>query len=375
MTSTSAKPAGSSNPNPGHLGQPATGHFMLTLRRLAAPVSIRPPQSPQLKRFTFFMSRARQPDGSERLYLHMGYFETLADAERWVDSVRRHYPNAFATIAPVAFLRSANSEAPSLPPAASQPLVLQGGNVAPVQDESLTDTQVLKILETRGVSALQDDVDERNCDQIALLRPDDTGTRQALKEAVAQGAPVSFAVQLHWSAQPIDLSRVPSHAIFKAHTLYATESRRKGRSRYFLRLGFFADPISAKQLAVQVRSTFASAAVVPVVEQEVTRAREAALGTSAIPYLMEERVDQGIDSNGTPGSPTQSKPLSGAPRRVSRGAQSVEPLAETEMWTDPDSLGESGVRHLRVEVQEHSSGRWRIVRLEATPSNMVPVYS
>ncbi len=59
------------------------------------------------------MSRARQPDGSERLYLHMGYFETLAEAERWVEAVRRHYPNAFATLAPVAFLRRANSEVPS----------------------------------------------------------------------------------------------------------------------------------------------------------------------------------------------------------------------------------------------------------------------
>ena len=194
MTSTSAKPTGSSNPNPVHRAQAGTGHFMLTLCRLAAPVSIRPPQSPQLKPFTFFMSRARQPDGSEQLYLHMGYFETLADAERWVEAVRRHYPNAFATIAPVAFLRAANSEAPS--PAASQPVVPQGSDPAPVKDDSLTDTQVLRILETRRVSAVQDDVDERNCDQIALLRPDDTSTRQALKEAVVQGAPVSFAVQL-----------------------------------------------------------------------------------------------------------------------------------------------------------------------------------
>ena len=364
MTSTSAKPTGSSNPNPVHRAQDGTGHFMLTLRRLAAPVSIRPPQSPQLKPFTFFMSRARQPDGSEQLYLHMGYFETLADAERWVEAVRRHYPTAFATIAPVAFLRPANSEAPSLAPAASQRVVPQSSDPAPVKDESLTDTQVLKILETRRVSAVQDDVDERNCDQIALLRPDDTSTRQALKEAVVQGAPVSFAVQLHWSAQPIDLRRVPSLAIFKAYTLYAIESRRKGRSRYFLRLGFFADPISAKQVAVQVRSTFASA-VVPVVEQEVTRAREAGIGTSAIPYLVEQRVDRGIDSNGTPG--------------VSRGAeiveQTLEPLAEREMWTDPESLSESGVRHLRVEVQEHSSGRWRRVRFRATPSNMVHFYS
>jgi hypothetical protein len=369
MTSTSAKPIGSSNPNPVHRAQAGTGHFMLTLCRLAAPVSIRPPQSPRLKPFKFFMSRARQPDGSERLYLHMGYFETLADAERWVDAVRRHYPNAFATIAPVAFLRPANSEAPSLAAAASQPVV--PGDPAPVKDESLTDTQVLRILETRRVSAVQDDVDERNCDQIALLRPEDTSTRQALKEAIVQGAPVSFAVQLHWSAQPIDLSPVPSLAIFKAYTLYATESRREGRSRYFLRLGFFADPISAKQVAVQVRSTFASAAVVPVVEQEVTRAREAGMGTSAIPYLVQQRVDRGIDSNSAPGSPTQSKPLSDAPRRVSRGAETVE----RGMWTDPDSLSESGVRHLRVEVQEHSSGRWRVVRLRATPSNIVHVSS
>jgi hypothetical protein len=308
------------------------------------------------------MSRARQPDGSEGLYLHMGYFETLADAERWVEAVRRHYPNAFATMAPAAFLRPVNSETCSLPPAAFQPLAPQSGDLVPVNDESLSDTQVLKILETRRVSPVQDDVAERHYDQIALLRPDDTSTRQALKEAVVQGAPVFFAVQLYWSAQRIDLSGVPSLAIFKAHTLYATERHRKGGSRHFLRLGFFADPISAKQVAVQVRSVFASAAVVPIVEPEVTRAREAGMGSSAVPYLVEQRVERDVDPNGTPGSPTQSQPLSDAPRGVSRGAET--------MWTAPDLLSESGVRHLRVEVQEHSSGRWRRVRFAAEPSDM-----
>lgn len=366
MASESADTPGSSKPDPAHRAQAGTGHFMLTLCRLAAPVSIRPPQSPQLQPFTFFMSRARQPDGGERLYLHLGYFETLADAQRCLATVRGHYPNAFATIAPFASRRPANSGAPSLPPAAA--LVPQGSDPAPVRDESLTDTQVLKILGTRRVSAAQDDVDERNGDQVALLRPDDTGTRQALKEAVVQGAPVSFALQLHWSAQPIDLNTVPSLAIFKPYTLYATESRREGCSRHFLRLGFFADPISAKQVAVQVRSTYASAAVVPVLEYEVTRAREASMGNTAIPYFVRQRGDPGIDSSGTAGAPTQAKPLSAAPRRLSRGAEAVE-------GTDPDSLSESGVRHLRVEVQEHSTGRWRIVRLEATPANLGDVYT
>src|SRR5215470_7771191 len=148
MTSTtSAKPAGSSNPNPEHQTQAGIGHFMLTLCELSAPIVIRPPQSPQLKPFTFFMSRARQPDGSEQLYLHMGYFEALADAERWAEAVRRHYPNAFATLAPRALLRPAHSEAPSLPLAASHPVAPEGGHPAPVNDESLTDTQVLRILE------------------------------------------------------------------------------------------------------------------------------------------------------------------------------------------------------------------------------------
>jgi hypothetical protein len=241
----------------------------------------------------------------------------------------------------------------------------------------LTDTQVLKILEARGVPAVQDGVDETNWEQIELLRPEDTGTRQALKEAVVQGAPVCFAVQLHWSAQPIDLSRVPSLAVFKAHTLYLAETRRQARSCYFLRLGFFADPISAKQVAVQVRSTFASAAVVPVLEQEVTRAREAVAGSSAIPYLGEQPVDQGLDANGTPGSPTQSEPCNAAPRRLSRGAGTVEQrfasFAETDVSTDAELLSESGVRHLRVEVQEPSTGRWRVIRLGAAPSGMVQV--
>jgi hypothetical protein len=370
MTSASARPTGSSNPNPPHRAQACTGRFMLTLCRLAAPVSIRPPRSPRLKRFTLFMSRSLQPDGRESWYLHMGYFKTLTDAERWVEAVRPRYPDAFATIATVESLRPANSEAPSLPPTAFHPVVPQSSDPALLKDDSLTDTQVMEILEARVVYAVQLAADEKNCAQIALLRPDDTGVRRALREAVAQDAPVSFAVQLHWSAQPIDLNRVASLAIFKPYTLYATESRREARSRYFLRLGFFADPLAAKQVAVQARSAFPSAAVVPVVDQEVTRAREGAMHSSAIPYLGEQRVDREIDSDGTSGSSTRLKALSDPHHHVSAGAEAagrtLEPPAGSRTWTEPDSLSESGVRHLRVELRERSSGRWKIVRFEAT---------
>ena len=361
MTSTSENPAGSSNTCPVRRAPERTGHFILTLCRLAGPVSIRPPQAPQLRSFTFFTSREREADGGEHLYLHMGYFETLADAERWVDAVRGRFPNATATIAPAAFLRPANSEMPSLPLADSRPAVPQNGVLAPVDGASLTDTQVLKILERRGVVQDQNDVDVGHCDQIGLLRPEDTSTRHALKEAVVQGAPVSFAVQLHWSAKRIEVSRVPSLAVFKAYTLYATESRREGRSRYFLRLGFFGDPVSAKQVAAQVRSNFASAAVVPVAEAEVARAREAAVDNSSIPCLLQQQVDLALDSNGMQGPPTESKRLSDGRRGVSRRVETLEQtlkrLAEREMLTDPDALSDSGVRHLKVDVQESTSGR------------------
>jgi hypothetical protein len=179
-----------------------------------------------------------------------------------------------------------------------------------------------------------------------------------LKEAVVQGAPVSFAVQLQWSAQPIDMRRVPLLAIFKGYTLYATESRREGHARYFLRLGFFGDPISAKQFAAQLRSNFASAAVVPVAEQEISRAREAAVGSASIPCLVQQRVDPVPNFERTSGSETESKSVSDVSRRASRSAetleQTLERLAQRAIWTDPDSPSESGVRHLRVEVQERT---------------------
>jgi hypothetical protein len=356
MTSTLETSAGGPTNNPQQRSQPGTGHFMLTLCRLPGPVSIRPPQSPQLKPFTFFTSSEREPAGNERLYLHMGFFETLADAERWVEGVRGRFPDAIATIAPAA-LRAQ----PTIEPAASHdslPQVAQ--DVSPV-DKSLSDTPVLKILDTRGVDPGAAVVDEKDREQIALLRPEDTGTRHALKEAVAKGAPVSFAVQLQWSAQPLDLGRVPSLPLFKAHTLYTTEIRREGCSRYFLRLGFFADPISAKEGAAQVRSSFASAAVIPVSDQEVTRARAGGTEGSPIPTLVQQAVNRTGDRSVEPPAPAQ--PVNDPNRNLSPEdralAQALKRLARREMWTNPDLLSESGVRHLKVKVdaQRRTSGK------------------
>src|SRR5215469_3523499 len=163
MTSTSTEPTGSSNANSVQRAELGTGHFMLTLCRLPAPVSIRPPQSPHLKPFTFFTSSEPQPDGSERLYLHMGYFETLADAERWVNAVRGRYPDAIATLAPTALSRPPAAEAPASQHAGSG--ASGSSDFAPAKDESLTDTQVMKLLEARGTAEIAGGAQQRDSDQ------------------------------------------------------------------------------------------------------------------------------------------------------------------------------------------------------------------
>jgi hypothetical protein len=99
---------------------------------------------------------------------------------------------------------------------------------------------------------------------VAVLAPEDTNTRLTLREAVARNTPVSFAVQLQWSVQPIDVKSIVRHPIFNAYTLYAAGGRRAGRTWFFVRLGFFNDAVSAKQVAHYLRRDFASAAVVPV---------------------------------------------------------------------------------------------------------------
>jgi hypothetical protein len=95
----------------------------------------------------------------------------------------------------------------------------------------------------------------------------------------ARAEPTLFAVQLHWSVQPIDQSKIPPLAIFSAYTLYGAEGNRDGRRWYGLRLGFFTDTVSAQQVANYVRSEFEAVSVVPVSVRERERA------SGALPQL------------------------------------------------------------------------------------------
>ncbi len=78
------------------------------------------------------------------------------------------------------------------------------------------------------------------------------------------------------------MAKVPPLAIFNAYTLYTTEANREGRTWYGLRLGFFSDAVSAKQVAYYVRSDFKTVSVVPVTTIEKERANDINAARSGI---------------------------------------------------------------------------------------------
>jgi hypothetical protein len=73
--------------------------FVINLCSSTSPMALAHPSSPELKRYTFFVSRQRE-DGRERFRLHMGYFASQELAEQLLAAVRDVYPAAWAGPAP-----------------------------------------------------------------------------------------------------------------------------------------------------------------------------------------------------------------------------------------------------------------------------------
>jgi hypothetical protein len=78
------------------------GPFVLDLCAMPGPIAIPQPRSEALSRFSFFCSR-RPENGGEGYWLCMGYFGTRAEAQKWLEVMRRVYPAAWITQAEVTF--------------------------------------------------------------------------------------------------------------------------------------------------------------------------------------------------------------------------------------------------------------------------------
>ena len=258
-------------------------------------------------------------------------------------------------------------------------------NVRQVIDEldDLSDTQTIRLLERHSPyreGSREADVDEA----IRVVKPEDTQAMLAIKADVKRNAPVLFAVQLDWSVTPFDMAKVPPLAIFNAYTLYTTEANREGRTWYGLRLGFFSDAVSAKQVAYYVRSDFKTVSVVPVTTIEKERATDLnaarsgiyraanikdvaaptpqsiAASNSGVFKLLEddtpEHIEQDVDGEM---SPRFSKPAPNAPAApaapVAKAAASAAPTPEARKPASktrkPPSKGNKRDAHAKVDEE------------------------
>jgi hypothetical protein len=244
---------------------------VITLVSSTAPLPLQAPKDPALAGLAVFRSR-RVEDGRERFRLHIGYFPSAAAAEQLLPLVRTLYPMAFAAPAPQA-------------------------NLGSLEDTGVARFSILKPIEA-GLEA-GDAVPAVPPPQPASSPPPPTPVlgsadvvvkpqpaKPAPEEAPAAPAPEvrsaqRYAVQLVWSKNPIDLSKVPDLAIFGGYLLYAVETETADRRMYGVRLGFYADALSARLVAQYVRSDFKGVAVVPVSDREIARASTATIRLSA----------------------------------------------------------------------------------------------
>jgi len=131
-----------------------TGRWVINLCSLAAPMVVPQPRASRLTRFSFFLNHY-QEDGRRQYRLLMGYFASVAEADKWLATLKKVYPQAFVSEAPAA------------------------------QPDLMTNTQALRILEIGRVGNVQRGAERLS--EVNSRTPDGVQERAAAEKA---GAPV-----------------------------------------------------------------------------------------------------------------------------------------------------------------------------------------
>jgi hypothetical protein len=419
-------------------GQGQAMLYIINLLSSTTPMALEVPYAPELEGFAVFRSR-RVEDGRDRFRLHLGYFESIQEAERALTVVRTRYPAAWVALAPKDSMGSLDDTSvaqfqlvrrrrtqPAVAPAKNQfaQPAAPAQVAAPVRPVRAAPLRATLVAPAQSRSAAPSQAAQSRLSPVEVLQLLESAPRAArtvapaaLHEARAPNAPNApplsvaspqkFAVQLIWSTATVDAARVPQLAIFDAYTLYSVQVERAGRRWHGLRLGFFSDPVSARQVALYARSDFSAAAVVPVSERECAKANEVALahnqraGQPATPRkdqdtielkeddtprtrsapLQESLLAQGLPvmpasaepvrTNGVPAK--QSKPVQVAPSHrqstLKRASRSMDDLLEElgagtldiEPGGSHEELSDSGVRHLSVSIVRRKSPLARLL--------------
>src|SRR5688500_1876514 len=112
-----------------------------------------------------------------------------------------------------------------------------------------------------------------NVEQSRALPFDSTQTIRAVtpRELRDPNQQKWFAVQLAVSDRPVNLEALPRFEVFATYRLYAIQGRLGANPCYALRLGFFTDQESARQICADLKAFYRSASVVQVSAAEQVR--------------------------------------------------------------------------------------------------------
>ncbi len=276
--------------------------YVINLTSSNTPMALEMPDVRGFFGLAVFRSR-RLEDGRDRYRLHLGYFESRADAERALPAVQRRYPTAWIAAAPRSGLGS------------------------------LDDTNVseFRIIHAPAQPARPD-----------VVAP----AADAQPGEIPVAAPQRFVVQLVWSDQRVDPNQIPQLAIYDAYTMYTVTLLRGGIRYYGIRLGFFTSVISARQIALYVRPDFPTVAVVPVSSREFDVARTIAWHRDARSNVNAESPSE-ITSETTPAVSTVATPAADGPApakpapvspNVAAAAPAPAPIAAEGYEQKPPSL-------------------------------------
>lgn len=243
----------------------APPQYVITLMSSWTPMSLQGPSARELAGLAVFRSQRRE-DGRQRFRLHIGFFASAEAAEAALLFVRESYPAAFASLAPETNMGSLDDTAVAQ---FSVIRPIEAGPRAPATQATQAPPPPAQHISPPAppVTVMREPV-------VAAAPPTPPpAPPQAVQDEPAQ----HYAVQLLWSAKPIDVSVIPRLEIFDGYLLYAVETRSGGRRMYGVRLGFYADALSAGLVARYVRPAFAKTVVVPVSARENARASTATI--------------------------------------------------------------------------------------------------
>lgn len=213
--------------------------YVINLCASTVPLPLEMPDVRGLDGLAVFRSQ-RTEDGRTRYRLHLGYFESPAAAKQLLPELRQLYPTAWIATAPRVGLGS-------------------------LDDTAATEFQLLRAPVVKLSPPL-------------LAAPKRTRILDA--ELISERPPPSTApvlqryiIQLEWARERIRPAQLPPLALFDAYTLYTVTCARAGVRFYGVRLGFFTNVISVRQVAAYVRSDFPLLAVLPISDREYQYAR------------------------------------------------------------------------------------------------------